>query len=79
MHNLPNYWINAKNIKNYILDDPLLDWLNIYGKDNGFEFDTKKKDLFKDFITKKSEKFKQNIFENIENRVIIDKKISLRS
>lgn len=79
MHNLPNYWINAKNIKNYILDDPLLDWLNIYGQENGFEFDRQKKDLFKEFIKNKSENFKQKIFENIENQVMIDKKLSLRS
>tara|TARA_Y100000991_G_C21960449_1_gene344188 strand:+ start:27 stop:1679 length:1653 start_codon:yes stop_codon:yes gene_type:complete len=79
MHNLPNYWINAKNIKNYILDDPLLDWLNIYGQENGFEFDRQKKDLFKEFIRNKSENFKQMILNNIVSQHIIDKKLPLRS
>ena len=79
MHNLPNYWINAKNIKNYILEDPLLDWLNIYGEENGFEYDKNKKDLFKEFIKKKNDKFKNIIFENINNKTIIDKKLNVRS
>ena len=39
MHNLSNYWINVNKIKNFILDDPLLDWLDLYGKKNGFEYD----------------------------------------
>jgi flagellar biosynthesis regulator FlbT len=81
MHNLPNYWINVKNVKNFMLDDPILDWLNLYGKDNGFKYDIKKKDLFKEYIQKKTEKFRKGVYDNIKKNngiVVIDKKLDVR-
>jgi hypothetical protein len=80
MHNLSNYWINVNRIKNFILDDPLLDWLEFYGKENGFEYDKNIKDSFKDFITQKSEILKQKIFERITEKDIvqIDKQLPIR-
>ena len=53
MVNLSNYWINVSNIKNYMLDDPIIDWLNLYGKDNNFQYDTKKKTYLQNILKKK--------------------------
>jgi hypothetical protein len=33
------YWISASKLYNYINDDPLLDWLNLYGKKKGYKTD----------------------------------------
>ena len=68
MVNLSNYWINVSNIKNYMLDDPIIDWLNLYGKDNNFQYDTQKKDLFTEYIEKKTETFRKEVYDNIKKK-----------
>ena len=32
-------WVSATKTRNYVANDGLLDWLNIYGEDNGFTRD----------------------------------------
>ena len=38
-----NVWVSATRTRNYIANDGLLDWLNIYGEKNGFKKDTERK------------------------------------
>jgi len=33
-------WVSSTRTRNYVLGDPVLDWLNLYGAKNGFEKDT---------------------------------------
>lgn len=33
-------WVSASSTRNWVLNDPLLDWLNLYGERHGFQRDT---------------------------------------
>ena len=35
-----NEWVSATKTRNFLTDDPLLDWLNIHGLSKGFRKDT---------------------------------------
>jgi len=59
-------WINIKDIKNYILDDPLLDWYNLYGIKK--EINSKKLYNFSEFIMNKGIEFKNAVLLNLKNR-----------
>ena len=48
--------ISANKTKNYLLDDPLLDWLDIHGEKNNFQKDVK---LFPIFIMNKGLEFEK--------------------
>ena len=77
MYNLSNFWINTKKIRNYTLDDPLIDWLDLYGNKNGLVVNQKKKDEFQKFLVHKSQLFKNKIKKQFKNIYIIDKKINI--
>ena len=54
--------ISATQTKNYLLDDPILDWLDIYGEQNNFKKDNK---LFPVFIMDKGVEFEKYITNKI--------------
>ena len=68
-------WISATKTRNYMIGDPILDWLNEYGEEKGFEKDTEseKYDKNLDFVQmifKKGHEFENVVIEflkNIEN------------
>src|SRR5438067_427073 len=37
-------WVAASKVRNFCCDDPLLDWLDIYGSANGFRRDDERPD-----------------------------------
>lgn len=70
--NLSEYIID-KNVKNYILNDPLLDWLNIHGEKRYSK--NKNKNDFNEFINLNTKKFKDAIYNNLKKRFPNDVKI----
>ena len=60
-----NCHIESETLKNYLIDDPILDWLNIYGVQFNFNLDdTNKEDLFNNFLKKQNKMYKDYLIEN---------------
>ncbi len=60
----PNWsaWVSASRTRNFLLGDPILDWLELYGEDEGFHKDSEQKHHdprtdFLDFIFRKGQEF----------------------
>jgi hypothetical protein len=60
-------FISATKTKNFILDDPIQDWLKLYGKEKGFS-PIKKESLFSNFIKKKGIEFEDHIVKMLRNK-----------
>ena len=63
-------WIDAKSVKNYIINDPLLDWLNMYYDDNYYNKFNKINNNFNDYLFKKNSEFKTAIIKNLNMRFV---------
>lgn len=63
-------WVSATETKNYMLNDPLLDWLNMYGGKLNLVSDKKKNTTydFNEYIMNKGKEFEKAIFKNLQNR-----------
>ena len=58
--------ISTHRIKNYLIDDPLLDWLHINGEKNGFTKDPVQP-IFVQFLLQKKNNFKFQVFKKLKN------------
>ena len=61
-------WVSAGKTRNYLSDDPLLDWLNLFGEDNGFKKDTNYPDYdenldFLPLLFRKGREFEDTVVE----------------
>src|SRR6266446_5057888 len=59
-------WVSASATRNFILNDPLLDWLSRYGMENGFLRDDESAGYdprtdFGQFIFQKGRQFEQSV------------------
>lgn len=63
-------WVSATETKNYMLNDPLLDWLNMYGGKYNIISDKQQNNSydFNEYIMKKGIEFEKAIYENLNNR-----------
>ena len=59
--------ITFNNLKNYIINDPILDWLDIYGEKNSYKKDSKIN--YFNFLLKKSNEFKIDSLENLLSKI----------
>ena len=65
-----NDWVSPSNIRNFILNDPILDWFKYYGEKNGFVPDNILKESYDyfNFIINRGIKFEEYIYNNLKKK-----------
>ena len=66
-------WVSAGKTRNYLSDDPLLDWLNLFGEDNGFKKDNNYPDYdenldFLPLLFRKGREFEDTVVEYLKQQ-----------
>ncbi len=62
-------WIYATQVKNYLLDDPLLDWLNLYYSNNRNHSSRKPKSyIFNSYLCRRGIDFENCVIRNLINK-----------
>ncbi|MBA3725431.1 MAG: hypothetical protein H0W86_03025 [Armatimonadetes bacterium] len=69
-------WVSASKIRNWFRDDPLLDWLDLYGEAKGYVPDHKRQGYdpttdFGRFIIEKGRQFEAKVIEHLESKMQI--------
>ena len=64
-------WVSATDTRNFLLQDPLLDWLDLYGEKNGFQRDTDlpgydRRTDFTQFIFQKTREFEAAVIAHLK-------------
>lgn len=68
--NTINYHIDSEILKNYLIDDPILDWLNLYGEKINLRLDNiNNEELFNHFLKKQNKIYKDLIIEKIKQKI----------
>jgi hypothetical protein len=72
--NFDHPWVPATATINWMRDDPLLDWLNLYGKEQGFGRDDERDDYIREadfgvFIKRKGREFESKVIDLIDWRM----------
>jgi len=66
--NKGTYWISATAVKNYLMNDPLLDWLNLYDLDGGKKISRRSYDaLCQNILFEQGHKFENKVVEMLKN------------
>ena len=63
-------WISATKTRNFLLDDPVLDWLDLYGKKAGFQRDDELPDYdprtaFSEFLFERANQFEAAVIAHL--------------
>jgi len=66
-------WISVKDIKNYIMNDPILDWLNYYGEKNGYNRDNNYNIRFNHYIKNNNNAYEKSVLNCLSKNYIIKK------
>lgn len=73
---IPNWqeWVAISATRNWMSEDPLLDWLDVYGKDHGFTKDSEEPDFieeadFTEFIKRKGVQFEARVIELLDAKI----------
>jgi predicted RecB family nuclease len=64
-NNSPNLWVSATSIKNYILNDPLLDWLYLYHRRNNQNNSNNREE---NILFKMGNKFEDHVMAHLKNK-----------
>src|SRR5687767_3120041 len=66
-------WVSASRTRNWVLDDPLLDWLRLYGSLQGFQRDDELPGYddrcdFTRFVMRQGRRFEDVVVANLADR-----------
>ena len=65
-------WVDAAKTRNWAHDDPVLDWLALYGEEHGFARDQEDTQLiFSRFVAEKTAAFRAAVFELLARRTTV--------
>jgi len=60
--------ISATKTRNYMLNDSIIDWFNLYGSKNGFMRDSEE-NLYMDFLLERGQKFENYILDYLKPKI----------
>lgn len=68
------FWVSATRTRNWLKHDPLVDWLELYGVENGFQKDNESSSFipeadFTEFIIRKGREFEGRVIELLSGRL----------
>jgi len=69
-------WVSATSTRNFLLQDPLSDWLKLYGEAKGFQKDTDldgydRRTDFTEFVFRKRREFEEKVLEHLKTLALI--------